>query len=191
MDWDILNIFKKAEFNSLMLSTAAAGWILFYLGVFKEYSLIAALVASIYCLIRFVVCCYKNYVARIDAKNYEAQQKRDKELKAQAYKEERRIEISRMFEGLSDSNKFILASILLKGKRDSFYDNVLHFPKYGEDSFNISKAQHISMINRTGYGSGDYCIDTKDYTDTMSVTIDPILYGLIDDYIKKEQSKNK
>ena len=128
MDWGFLDIFKKAEFNSLMLSIAAAGWILYYLGVFKEYSLIAALVASIYCLIRFVVYCYENFVARIDAKNYEAQQKRDKELKAQADKEKRRIEISRMFEGLSDHNKFILASILINGKKDSYYYNVLNFP---------------------------------------------------------------
>lgn len=191
MDWDILNIFKKAEFNSLMLSIAAAGWILYYLGVFKEYSLIAALVASIYCVIRFVVCCYKNIVARIDAKNYEAQQKREKEHKEKAYEEKRRIEISRMFDGLSGSNKFVLASLLLKGDKDSYNYNVLHYPKYGNDSVNISTAQHISMINRTSYGSGDYCISTQDYTDTMTVTIDPILYGLIENYIKKEQSKNK
>lgn len=190
MDWGFLDIFKKAEFNSLMLSIAVSGGFMYFSHI---DSIIFGLfsIASVYCLIRFVVYCYINIATHIDTKRYEAQQKRDKELKAQAYKEERRIEISRMFEGLSDSNKFILASILLKGKRDSFYDNVLHFPKYGEDSFNISKAQHISMINRTGYGSGDYCIGTKDYTDTMSVTIDPILFGLIDDYIKKEQSKNK
>lgn len=190
MDWDILNIFKKAEFNSLMLSIAAAGWILYYLGVFKEYSLIAALVASIYCLIRFVLCCYKNFVARIDAKNYEAQQKREKEHKEKAYEEKRRIEISRMFDGLSGSNKFVLASLLLKGNKDSYNYNVLHFPKYGNDSVNIYTAQEITMIYRTEYGGGQYTINIKEYTDTVSVTIDSILYNLIESYIQKEQSKN-
>ena len=185
MDWDILNIFKKAEFNSLMLSTAAAGWILFYLGVFKEYSLIAALVASIYCLIRFVVCCYKNFVARIDAKNCEAQQKRDKELKAQAEKEERRIEISRMFKGLTEENKKTLAYILLKGKPDEFDCYILHFNPYSDDSSYVHQAKSISQIFRNPWGSGNDCIWIKHYTNTLAAEIDPYLYDLIKGYIDK------
>lgn len=189
MDWGFLNIFKKAEFNTLMLSVAIAGWILYNIGLFKEYSLVAALIASIYCLIRFVVFCYETIVARITAKNYEAQKKHEKENKEKAYEDNRRIEISRMFEGLSDHNKYILASILINGKKDSFHYNVLNFPKYGNDISNIFLAQEISIIYRRGIGGGQYCIHKKDYTDTISVTIDPILYEIIAKYIEDNKSK--
>lgn len=189
MDWGFIDIFKKAEFNSLMLSVAIAGWILYYIGLFKEYSLMVALIASIYCLIRFVAYCYETIVANITAKKYEAQKKRDKELKDKAYEDNRRIEISRMFEGLSHHNKYILASILINGKKDSFHYNVLHFPKYGNDSINVYTAQDVSMIYRTGIGGGQCCISTNEYTDTMSVTIDPILYEIIEKYIEENKSK--
>lgn len=188
MDWGFLDIFKKAEFNSLMLSIAAAGWILYYLGVFKEYSLIAALVASIYCLIRFVVYWYERTASSRATKIYEKQKKRDKEIQEKANEEKRRIEISRMFEGLSDHNKFILASILINGKKDSYNYNVLNFPKYGNDASNIFMAQDISLIYRTEIGGGQYCIHRKEYTDTICVTIDPILYEIIAKYIEENKS---
>lgn len=189
MDWGFLDIFKKAEFNSLMLSIAVSGGFMYFSHI---DSIIFGLfsIASVYCLIRFVVYCYINIATHIDTKRYEAQQKRDKENKEKEYEENRRIEITRMFYGLSDSNKFVLASLLLKGDKDSYNYNVLHFPKYGNDSVNINTAQEITMIYRTEYGGGQYTINIKEYTDTVSVTIDSILYNLIESYIKKEQSKN-
>lgn len=189
MDWDILNIFKKAEFNSLMLSIAIPGWILYCLGVFKEYSLIVALVASVYCLIRFIVCCYKNIVARIAAKKYEAQQKRDKELKAQADKEERRIEISRMFKGLTEENKKTLAYFFLKGKPDEFDCYVLHFNPHSDDTLYVHQAKSISQIFRNPWGGGNDCIWIKHYTDTFAAEIDPYLYKLIKEYIDENGLK--
>lgn len=189
MDWGFLDIFKKADFNTLMLSVAIAGWILYCIGIYKEYSLIAALITSVYCVIRVIVYFYQRIMSNIEVEKYEAQKKRDKELKDKAYEDNRRIEISRMFEGLSDPNKFILASILINGKKDSFKYNVLHFPKYGNDASNIFLAQDISMIYRTEIGGGQYCIYKKDYTDTISVTIDPILYEIISKYIEDNKSK--
>lgn len=185
MDWGFLDIFKKAEFNSLMLSIAVAGWILYYLGVFKEYSLIASLVASIYCLIRFVVYCYENFVARIDAKNYEAQQKRDKELKEQTDKEKRRIEISRMFKGLTDENKKTLAHFFLKGKPDEYDCYVLHFNPHSDDTLYVHQAKRITKIFRNPWGDGSDCIWIRQYTDTLAAEIDPYLYDLIKGYIDK------
>ncbi len=188
MDWGFLDIFKKAEFNTLMLSIAITGGIMYFCHIDSIiFGLFSA--ASIYCLIRFVVYCYLTIVAHIATKNYQAQMKRDKELKDKANEDNRRIEISRMFEGLSDSNKFILASILINGEKDSFHYNVLHFPKYGKDASNIFIAQDISMIYRTGIGGGQYCINKREYTDTISVTIDPILYEIIEKYIEKIKSK--
>lgn len=188
MDWDFLNIFKKAEFNTLMLSVAITGWILFIIGMFKEYSLIAALITSIYCAIRVIIYCYQTIISTRKTKINDKQKEREKEIKEKEYEENRRIEISRMFEGLSDSNKFILASILLNGKKDAFNYNVLLFPKYGRDYTNIYMAQEISMIYRTGYGGGQNCIIIKEYTDSISVTIDSILYEIIEKYINKEKN---
>lgn len=191
MDWGFLDIFKKAEFNTLMLSVAIAGWILYYIGVFKEYSLIAALITSIYCATRVVVYFYHIIISNREKKKNEAQKRRDKETKEKAYEENRRMEITRMFEGLSDSKKLILVLILIKGKKDPFNYNVLHFPKYGNDSdsINLIMAQDISMIYRTAIGGGQYCINKREYTDTISVTIDPILFEIIEKYI--EENKNK
>ena len=188
MDWGFLDILKKAEFNSLMLSIAITGGIMYY---YHIDSIIFGLFsfASIYCLIRFVVFCYERITSSRATKKYEKQKKHDKEIQEKANEEKRRIEIYRMFEGLSDHNKFILASILINGKKDSFYSNVLIFPKYGKDASNIFIAQDISMIYRTGIGGGQYCISKKDYTDTVSVTIDPILYEIIAKYIDDNKSK--
>jgi len=185
MDWDILNIFKKAEFNSLMLSIAAAGWILYYLGVFKEYSLIAALVASIYCIIRFVVYWYERIASSRATKKCEKQNKRDKEIQKKANEEKRRIEISRMFKGLTDENKKTLAYILLKGKPDEFDCYVLHFNPHSDDTLYVQKAKNISQIFRNPWGSGSDCIWFKHYTNTLAAEIDPYLYDLIKGYIDK------
>lgn len=188
MDWGFLDIFKKADFNTLMLSVAIAGWILYCIGRYTEYSLIAALITSVYCVIRVIVYFYQRIMSNIEVEKYEAQKRREQETKEKAYEDNRRVEITRMFEGLTDPNKCILASILLNGKKDSYSCNVFHFPRYGKDASNIFMAQEISKIYRTGYGSGDYCISTRDYTDTITVTIDPILYGLIENHINKSKT---
>jgi hypothetical protein len=132
-----------------------------------------------------VVYCYENFVARIDANNYEAQQKRDKELKAQANKEKRRIEISRMFKGLTDENKKTLAYILLKGKPDEFDCYVLHFNPHSDDTLYVHQAKSISQIFRNPWGDGSDCIWIRQYTDTLAAEIDPYLYDLIKGYIDK------
>lgn len=185
MDWGFLDIFKKAEFNSLMLSIAAAGWILYYIGVFKEYSLIAALVASIYCLIRFVVYWYERIASSRATKKYEKQNKRDKEIQKKANEEKRRIEISRMFKGLTDENKKTLAYILLKGKPDEFDCYVLHFNPHSDDTLYVHQAKSISQIFRNLWGDGSDCIWIRQYTDTLAAEIDPYLYDLIKGYIDK------
>ena len=42
MDWSFLDIFKKADFNTLMFSIAVTGWILFYIYPENIYMLTAA-----------------------------------------------------------------------------------------------------------------------------------------------------
>lgn len=117
MDWDFLNIFKKAEFNTLMLSVAITGWILYFCISTNIYILGTAILSSAYCIIRLVVYTYQYYSLKRENRRYEIQKKKEEEEKEKRYENNKNIEITRMFEGLSDSNKFILASILLKGKK--------------------------------------------------------------------------
>lgn len=185
MDWGFLDIFKKAEFNTLMLSVAITGWILYVLVSMNIYILGAAILSSAYCVIRLVVYSYQYFSVKRANKRYEAQKKREKEDKETERKEARNIEISRMFNGLTEDNKKILAYVFLKGKKDEFYYNVLHFTPYSDESFHVQQAVDISKIYRDPWGHGDECIWIKHYTDTLAATIDPYLYDLIKKYIEE------
>ena len=186
MDWGFLDIFKKAEFNSLMVALAITGWIMYY---FQIDNLIFgfACFASIYCITRFVVFCYQRFVGIRNIKKAYKQEQLIKEQKEQQYEENRKIEISRMFVGLSDSHRFILASILLNGKEDVYDSHILHFQKYSKESMNLDLAQSFTGIYRDWGGSGQTCIHLKEYEDSIAAIIDPYLYDLIKQHIEKNK----
>lgn len=189
MDWGFLDIFKKADFNTLMLSVAIAGWILYFFVSVNIYILGAALLSSAYCIIRLIVHIYQCISVKLENKRYESQKKKEKEKKEAERKEVRNIEISRMFNGLTEENKKTLAYILLKGKKDDYNYNVLHFTPYSDDSFHVQQAVDISKIFRSPWGDGDNCIWIKHYTDTIAVTIEPYLYDLVKGYIDENNWK--
>ena len=90
MDWSFLNIFKKADFNTLMFSIAVTGWILLCIYPENIYILISAILCSIYCVARLVVFLFKsNQEKKIIEANrlYDEQQERkqiqEKRLQAQ------------------------------------------------------------------------------------------------------------
>lgn len=183
MDWGFLDIFKKAEFNTLMLAVAITGWILYLLVPMNIYILGAAILASAYCVIRLIVYTYQYFSVKRANKRYEEQKKKEEESKQSERREARNIEISRMFEGLKEESKNSLAYILLKGKSDSRNYNVLHFDRYSKDSSYLSQAVNVSKIFRDALGDGQDCIWIRHYTDTLAATIDPFLYDLIKQYI--------
>ena len=185
MDWGFLDIFKKAEFNTLMLSVAITGWILYICVPMNIYILGAAILASAYCVIRLVVYTYQYFSVKQANKRYEEKKKKEKEEKIAENKNARNLEISRMFEGLKEENKNILADVFIKGKRDSRNYNVLHFNRYSNESSHLSQAVNVSKIFRDVMGYGQDCIWIRLYTDTLTVTIDPYLYDLIKNYIEE------
>ena len=185
MEWDIFNIFKKADFISFMLSLAISAWLLFYIGSDNIVILIVlglALLSSSYVVIRFIVYCYQKIQDRIKLNKA----RNEKELKRKQDREREEIEITRMFYGLSDENKRLLSYIILKGEKDKYSDNILLFPKYSEESSRISQAQYISQIFRDNMGYGQECITTKLYTDSIAAIIDPVLFTLIRQYIDEK-----
>ena len=185
MDWGFLDIFKKAEFNTLMLSVAITGWILYFFFSRNVYISGAAILSSAYCVIRLIVYAYHYFSLKCQKKKYDAQMKKEKEDKKEERMRKRNIEISRMFEGLKDENKKHLAFVILRGKTDSFHSNVLHFNPFSDDFSYVYSAVNISKIFRDAYGQGDDCIWISHYTDTLAATIDPFLYNLIKQYIEK------
>ena len=188
MDWGFLDIFKKAEFNSLMVAVAITGWIMYYFHI-DSFIFGFACFASVYCITRFVVFCYQRFVRIRSIKKANKQEQLAKEEEEKRYEENRKIEISRMFAGLSDPNKFILASILINGKKDPYYDNVFHFQKYSKESMDLEIAQSISEIYRDWSGSGQACICIREYQDSVAATIDPFLCGLIKQHIENNKAQ--
>ena len=188
MDWGILKYFIKEEFNSLMVAAAITGWIMFYF--LKDSSIFGiACFASIYCITKFVVFCNQRFVGIRNIKKAYKQELLAKEQKEKIYEENRRIEISRMFDGLSGYNKFMLASFLLNGKEDEYDKHILHFQKYSKEAMDLDFAQSFTGIYRDLGGNGQACIYLKDYGDNIAAIIDPYLYDLIKQYIENQNNK--
>ena len=187
MDWGFIDIFKKAEFNSLMVAVAITGWIMFY---FQIDNLIFgfACLASIYCIIRFVVFCYQRFIRIRNIKKVYKQEQLAKEQKEKKYEENRTKEITRMFEGLSDVNKFYLSSLIINGKADPYNYNVFHFQNYCNESMFVESLLPVTEIFKDGNGIGLPTLSTQDYSDSIAVTIDPYLYNLTKQYIEKKNN---
>lgn len=179
MDWGFLNIFKKEDRNKLMFGLAVAGWCVFVSPIkepYKYYILGVALLASVYCISGLVVYGYN----QIKTKRLQKRQKKVQELNNKKIEEERRIEIARMFNGLSPENKQLLFRIIKDGKTDSYDKYVLNFPI--DYIYSLKEAQQISSIYKDILGRGAECIEISYYTDMVSASIDPYLYNLIEQH---------
>ena len=186
MNLDFSEIFKKAEFNTLMISIAIAAWVLNYCVLPNNVLILGIAIASTtYCIIRLIVYLYNNIqISRERAKN-KIQEVNDLKRKNEQIQKEREIEISRMFYGLSDYNKNCLACIVLKGKKDQYEENVFQFNRYSHESLMAQQASSISLIYRDSLDDGDECIWIRTYTDTITAEIDPYLLSLIKKYLCK------
>ncbi len=189
MDLGLWDILKKAEFNTLMLSVAITGWILYILVSMNIYILGAAILSSAYCIIRFVVFAYQYYSAKCAEKRYENQKRKLKENEKIERKRVRNIEISRMFNGLSDYNKFQLSSLILNGEKDSYNCNVLHFQKLSNEVLFIDSLISVTEIFNDGFGIGDPTLSIREYADKIAVTIDPYLFELTKQYIDNNSNQ--
>lgn len=146
MDWSFLNIFKKADFNTLMFSIAVTGWIL--LCIYPEiiYIRIAAILCSIYCVSRFVVFLFKsNQEKKIIEANrlYDEQQERKKI-------QDKKLQAQYVYDRLSQESKELFSSIV-KTARKSSYSDVYILQNADSCSHTVSQLRIIlygdSMIN--------------------------------------------
>jgi hypothetical protein len=128
MDWSFLNIFKKADFNTLMFSIAVTGWILLYFYPDNIYILVAAILCSIYCVTRFVVYLFDCYQAN---KTSKANVLYDQQKQKEKTQEERR-QAQYVYDRLSDESKKLFSSIVKTAVKSS-YSNV--YILKGKNSF--------------------------------------------------------
>lgn len=116
MSWSFLNIFKKADFNTLMFSIAVTGWILFFIYPENIYILMAAILCSTYCVSRLIIYSFKSYWKKkkeeTNRRNEEKQEKHDQRLEAQY-----------VYDRLSEENKELFSRII-KISTKSVYSNV-------------------------------------------------------------------
>jgi Ca2+/Na+ antiporter len=119
MDWSFLDIFKKADFNTLMFSIALTGWILFYIYPENVYMLMAAILCSIYSVARFVVFSFKSYKRKriIKANRIHAEQQERKRI------QEKRQQAQYVYDRLSKESKDVFSYILQTATK-SIYSNV-------------------------------------------------------------------
>ena len=188
MDLGFFDIFKNAKFNILMLSIATAGWILYVIGKVDDIFFVVTLICSLYCIYAFIVAVYKWGIEKYN--RWQKQRKENKRYQQQKLAEEkqREIDIFRMYDGLKEENKNLLALLILKGKEDQFNPNIKHF-EYELNLHNMAiRAENISRIHRYRDGSGGIaCIEVKQNGDSFYVNINPILLKLINEDIKKRK----
>jgi len=146
MDWSFMNIFKRADFNTLMFSLAIMGWIMNCLYPDIIYFIMIAIMCSVYCIARFVVHLYDAYqLSQINKANakYDQEQKdkmaHDRELQAQF-----------VYDRLSLDNQKLLQEIVRKGEKSS-YSDVYIIKDVHSNSFIISQISmmlfHDNMVN--------------------------------------------
>ena len=176
MDWSFLNIFKRADFNTLMFSLAIMGWIMFYLYPDIIYFIIIAITCSVYCIARFVVHLYNAYqiyqINKANAKyNQELKDKRahDMELQAQF-----------VYDRLSPNDQKLMQEIIRKGEKSSFPDVYIIKDKLSNCMF-ISQVQMIlfsdDMISNW--------ISINESSDSYSINIKSPLNLIIESQLNK------
>lgn len=125
MDWGFLNIFKKAEFNTLMFAAAVACWVLYFIHHDNDLYLGVALLCTIYCIVRLIVYIYKLSCAKAqDRKNRDYQNKIAEE---KALDKKRQAQY--VYDRQSAEAQQILCNIVKIGKKSVYSDVYILYDK--------------------------------------------------------------
>ena len=125
MEWNVFDIFKKAEFNTLIYSAAITGWLLLYLFPDSNYTIIifgVAILCSVYSIIRIIKLFYNKIKAIIKSRK----EKKERELKkriaaenAEKRKKEQERIAQYVYDRLSQDNKLVLKRIVSIGEKST------------------------------------------------------------------------
>lgn len=174
MDWGFLNIFKKAEFNTLMFAAAVACWVLYFIHHDNDLYLGVALLCTIYCIVRFVVYLY-NWI------NSKIQDNKNKEYAEELKKREaidKRQQAQYVFDRLGVDIQNILKNVVKSGDKSS-YPDVFILRGKPENSLMMQELQNY--INRDRMLGG--WVRINDNPDTYCVIINFPLNSIIEELL--------
>ncbi len=176
MDWSFLDIFKRANFNTLMFSLAVMGWIMICYYPDIIYLKMIALLCSVYCVSRFVVHLYNVYQ---ESKVNKAKAKSDQELiDKRAY--DRELQAKFVYDRLSFEDQKLLQEIIRMSVRSCYSDVYIIKDKLSNFMF-ISQVRMLlfndDMINNW--------ISINESSDSYSINIKSPLNSIIERQLSK------
>ena len=143
MDFNLPDIFKKAEFNTLMLSGAITGWVLFAFFSENIYVTGIAVLCSAYCAIRFCVFLFNKIKQRILMNNERKERIALQQIAAQENKKQEEIRKKQaqfIYDRLNDNSKDAIKKIILNGRK-STYPNIYLLSNTSESIIWVSPIQ--------------------------------------------------
>ena len=176
MDWSFLNIFKRADFNTLMFSLAVTGWILLYFHPDIIYFKIIALLCSIYCISRFIVHLYNAYQIR---KVNKANAKYDQEQNVKRT-HDRELQAQFVYDRLSRNDQELLQEVINKSEKSCYPDVYIIKDK-------LSNCMFISQVQMILFGDDmiNSWISINESSDSYSIIIKSPLNSIIESKLNK------
>lgn len=182
MDWGFLDIFKKADFNVLMVAAAGTAWILhFKVDTENVWFFAAAVLCSLYCAIKLIIKIYlflsDIYKDNKDNETHELLQKQENEKNVK----ELYAEALRIYTGLSDNSKAILQDIYVKGKQDPLKAHCRLISKL--EFMLVIDAQHVAetflSVLPISFGKQRIWFELVEQPDSYLAIFDPYLHNII------------
>lgn len=175
MDWSFLDIFKKADFNTLMFSIALTGWILFDIYPENIYVLTAAILCSVYSVARYFVYLFKYY----KRKQIIRENRLQAELQERKKIQKERQQAQYVYDRLSKESKCVI-SYIVKTATKSSYPNVYMMQDLKSCSQIVSQLRTI--LHRDSVIDSWVSIDER--SENICVHIEPPLNEIIEATIK-------
>ena len=171
MDWDFLNIFKKADFNILMIAASVMFWVLYILYPDNMYILGGAILCSVYCFLRFIIFIWDVVSSNNQYEEREEYNKRKEEIESINQRRNAQYVLDKQ----GEETQKILIEIVRKGRRSSFPD-VYILDNYVD--FCV-----ISQLENKLYDDGDLhkWVNIERNSDTCSIIISSPLNKIIEE----------
>lgn len=171
MDWGFLNIFKRADFNTLMFSFALTSWILLYKYPENVYFLGATIFFSIYCISRLAVYLFNSYKVKKLKKANRLYEQQQQEKKIQ----EKRIHAQFVYDRLSEKSKKIFSDLIKSAKKSSYSNAYILHDK-------ISCLSLMDYLQHVKHSDSDLnsWINIDDNGECITIYIKPPLNDIIE-----------
>lgn len=182
MNINIPDIFKKAEFNSLMLSGAITGWVLLVFFPENIYVTGVAVLCTAYCAIRLCVFIYDKLHLCVLKKHERKerllmQQIAEEEKKKQEEKRKKHAQF--IYDRLNDDIKEAIQKVVLNGRK-STYPNIYLLRYAPESMYIVSPIQNASFYD----DELEEWVRIQNNQETFIITIQEPLHTIIVNNIK-------